>query len=174
MPYRKIKSTKSSPETICEDLIETPVYIKPSKYGAITHRLSQPTFEYEPHLIKANEITPGICRKEYEDRRHRLFVKLPIDACLILASNPEPRFSHDAKHSFRQNSDFLYFTGLQEANSMAVFCKDAAANCKFILFVQERMTGRDLVNVGDRCGLSAAINVNFLLCCCRSFVCIYF
>merc|ERR1712228_228201 len=30
-------------------------------------------------------------------------------------------------------------------------------NCHFILFVQETMTGRDKVNVGDRCGLSAAI-----------------
>ena len=65
------------------------VQIKPAKYGAISHRLSQPTFAFEPHLIKESETTPGIPRQEYEDRRHRLFEKLPVDSCLILAANPE-------------------------------------------------------------------------------------
>lgn len=159
MSYRRKRGPRHYGDASVDFQGTEQVYIKPAIYESITHRLSQPTFGYEPHLIKEDEITPGIPRKEYEDRRHRLFVKLPIDSCLILASNPEPRFNHDAKHSFRQNADFLYFTGLQEANSMAIFTKDAAGNCHFILFVQKEFKNRDITWHGDKCGLKEAITV---------------
>eukprot|EP01083_Nonionella_stella_P150428 479179_1 len=160
MPYRKDHKPSSSNSKhqleASEDLEDTPVYIKPPRYGAISHKINQPTHYMEPHLIKPNELTPGISRSEYESRRRRLFSKIPLDSCLILPCNPESKFSVDGKYSYRQNSDFHYFTGVQEAYCLAALSKDAAGNCTYSLFVQ-KIIEREKCWHGHRCGLRAAI-----------------
>ena len=137
----------------CRD--EEEIYIEAAKYGVVKHKINQSTFYNEPHLIKENEITPGILRSEYELRRKRLFHKIPKESMIILASNPECKFSLDGQYKYRQDSSFNYFTGLQEAFSLAVLTKDIVGNCKYILFVRS-IIENEITWHGHRCGLKAA------------------
>eukprot|EP00485_Elphidium_margaritaceum_P018730 CAMPEP_0202729368 /NCGR_PEP_ID=MMETSP1385-20130828/186095_1 /ASSEMBLY_ACC=CAM_ASM_000861 /TAXON_ID=933848 /ORGANISM="Elphidium margaritaceum" /LENGTH=1060 /DNA_ID=CAMNT_0049395629 /DNA_START=51 /DNA_END=3237 /DNA_ORIENTATION=+ len=142
----------------CTDAVpelEEPVFIVPPVYGAIDYKISQPTWYCEPHLVRSNEITPGVTRTEYECRRERLFRVLPKCGMLLLPCNPESRFSADAKYPYRQDASFAYFTGLHESHSLAVLTKDVAGNCRFVLFVRA-IIETDVTWHGRRCGLEAA------------------
>lgn len=131
------------------------VYIKESVYGKIKYKINQPTYYTEPYLINETEITPGIDRSEYELRRKKLFCKLPKESTIILASNPECKFSADGSHKYRQDATFNYFTGLQAPYSLAILTKDCVGKCKYILFVQSIIKS-DITWHGHRCGLEAA------------------
>ena len=61
--------------------------------------------------------------------------------------------SHDIPYEFRQNSDFLYLTGMEEPEAIAVF-RNANGSQSFTLFVQPRDAGR--------CVIIAAIGILIL------------
>lgn len=161
---KKINSNSNSPnsgldEVDVDSLLETKCYIPRAPYSQIKHKMNQPTCYREPHLVKPGELTPGIQRQEYEQRREKLFSKMPHQSVVLLPCNPEAKFSHDGAHRFRQNSTFNYFTGLQESNCLALLTKDAAANCQYILFVTERSANDETTWNGHRCGLDGATKV---------------
>ncbi|KDQ28810.1 hypothetical protein PLEOSDRAFT_1102850 [Pleurotus ostreatus PC15] len=60
---------------------ETAIPVKPSCYG-------QPLCQSHPHLVKPNELTPGIPAEEYETRRRKLMDNLPDDSLVVSVAAP--------------------------------------------------------------------------------------
>ncbi|KAH6690713.1 metallopeptidase family M24 [Plectosphaerella plurivora] len=83
-------------------------------------QFGQPVHETHPHILKAGEITPGITAQEYWDRRARLARQLPVGGVAILPSADLKYRSGAVFHAFRQESNFLYLTGWNEADSLAI------------------------------------------------------
>lgn len=96
--------------------------------GDKSRTIGQPTSESHPHLLEEGEITPGITKKEYRDRRHKLlsllakthFGETHDKHLVIIPSNPVTYMTTDVPYPFRQNTDFLYLTGFQEADAVLV------------------------------------------------------
>lgn len=65
-------------------------------------------------------VTPGITAQEYHDRRARLAQSLPKDAIAILPAADIKWRSGAVFYPFRQDSDFLYLTGFNEPEAVAV------------------------------------------------------
>ncbi|KAF9066863.1 peptidase M24 [Rhodocollybia butyracea] len=94
--------------------------LKPSVYG-------QPLFKSHPHLIKPNELTPGITSEEYEDRRRRLMERLPDNSVVVLPAGSIKYMSGKIFYKFRQASDFWYLTGFEEPDSAVILEKNNSA-----------------------------------------------
>ncbi|PFH50558.1 hypothetical protein AMATHDRAFT_75540 [Amanita thiersii Skay4041] len=99
--------------------------VKPSRYG-------QPLFHSHPHLVKPNELTPGIPVEEYECRRRKLIDSLPSDSMVISVSAPVKYMSKKCLHSlrsykYRQASDFWYLTGFMEPDSALIMEKTSSS-----------------------------------------------
>lgn len=96
--------------------------------GDKSKTIGQPTPDSHPHLMEEDEITPGISKKEYRDRRHRLlsllakthFGETHDKHVVIIPSNPRLYMTTDVPYPFRQNTDFLYLTGFQEPDAVLV------------------------------------------------------
>ena len=77
---------------------------------------------------KHTRITPGITREEYELRRGRLMRILVMThssiRCekyiVILTAAPVKIMSNDVPYPYHQDTDFLYFTGIQEPNTAVI------------------------------------------------------
>ncbi|XP_020627391.1 probable Xaa-Pro aminopeptidase 3 isoform X2 [Orbicella faveolata] len=90
--------------------------------------IGQPTPDSHPHLMEEDEITPGITKKEYRDRRQRLlsllakthFGESHDKHLVIIPSNPTKFMTTDVPYPFRQNTDFLYLTGFQQPDAVLV------------------------------------------------------
>ena len=59
-------------------------------------------------------------KNEYHRRREKLFETIG-DGVAILPAYDYKTMSNDVHYEFRQQSDFLYFTGFEEPNSVALF-----------------------------------------------------
>ena len=70
--------------------------------------------------------------------RDKLFSQLLPNSIAILFGDKLKYRNNDVAYTFRQNSDFLYLTGFNEPNAIAVFIKGdlALSQDKFILFHQ--------------------------------------
>lgn len=86
--------------------------------------------------------------QEYIRRRQRLLAKMvPGSAALIFAA-PEVTRSADSKYPYRQNSDFWYFTGFNEPQTLLILVKSDQSHHHSILFnrvcnkIAEIWTGR--------------------------------
>ncbi|CAH3025515.1 unnamed protein product [Porites evermanni] len=96
--------------------------------GDKSKTIGQPTPDSHPHLMEEDEITPGISKKEYRDRRHRLlsllakthFGETHDKHVVIIPSNPRLYMTTDVPYPFQQNTDFLYLTGFQEPDAVLV------------------------------------------------------
>jgi Xaa-Pro aminopeptidase len=73
----------------------------------------------------------------------------------IIPSAREATRSNDTQYRFRQDSDFLYLTGFEEPESIAVFAP--AAEHKYTLFVRPRDPEQEIW-VGRRAGIEGAKN----------------
>jgi Xaa-Pro aminopeptidase len=62
----------------------------------------------------------GIKPDEYRQRRSVLFAKMGPNSITVLRSRDITRRSGDEDYRYRQNSDFLYFTGCNESNSTLI------------------------------------------------------
>ena len=91
-----------------------------SEQNIINH-IGQPTFQTHPHLFNGDdELTPGISRSEYASRRTRLGKLLPENAVAILLSGDVSYYPNTVipHASYRQDSDFIYFTGMMQPLSL--------------------------------------------------------
>ncbi|KAF3762008.1 hypothetical protein M406DRAFT_342663 [Cryphonectria parasitica EP155] len=86
-------------------------------------QFGQPVYETHPHLLKPGELTPGITAQEYHDRRARLAQALPKNAVAILPAAEIKWRSGAVFFPFRQESNFLYLTGFNEPEAIAVIQK---------------------------------------------------
>lgn len=86
-------------------------------------QFGQPVHETHPHILKPGELTPGITAQEYFDRRARLAQKLPKDGIAVLRAADIKWRSGAVFYPFRQESNFLYFTGFNEPEATAVIQK---------------------------------------------------
>lgn len=91
----------------------------------------QPTAETHPQLVAAGEITPGITEHEYVARRKKLLELLPEKSLVIMASAPVKMMTGVVPYPFRQDADYLYFTGCQQPGGIAVL-NDEFGLCMFM------------------------------------------
>ncbi|KAF9268397.1 peptidase M24 [Marasmius fiardii PR-910] len=96
------------------------VTLKPSNFG-------QPVSQTHPHLVRPNELTPGIPAEEYESRRKKLMDGLPENSVVVSVSGTVKFMSGQIFYDFRQASDFWYLTGFQEPDSAAILEKDSSS-----------------------------------------------
>jgi len=119
----------------------------------------QPLYETHPHLLSPGELTPGITAQEYADRRTRLAQKLPAGAVAIVAAADVIQRTGSCFYEFHQDPDFLYFTGFNEPEALAVIGKDTSGqDHTFHLYVREKDPKAELWE-GARSGTQAAVDV---------------
>lgn len=93
--------------------------------------------------------------KELVKRRKTLMRMVgPKGVALVPSANLVPR-NRDVDHVFRQDSDFLYLTGFDEPNALALLMPDKEGD-RYILFCRERDADQEIWN-GRRAGLEGAV-----------------
>jgi len=95
-------------------------------------------------------------QKIFSDRRLKL-LNLMEDGVAVIASNELLTRSNDTEHPFRQNSNFYYFTGFLETNSVLVLSKKGNDR-KVTLFLEEKVPEMELWT-GKRLGPKEALNM---------------
>lgn len=90
---------------------------------------------------------------EYRQRREQLMAKIG-NGTAIFRSAPSSVMHNDVEYAFRQDSDFFYLTGFNEAEAVAVLAPHHSEH-KFILFVQPKEREKE-VWTGYRCGVEGA------------------
>lgn len=119
----------------------------------------QPVHETHPHLLEPGELTPGITAQEYADRRTRLAAKLPDKGIAIVAAADIQFRTGSVFYEFHQDPDFLYLTGFNEPEALAVIGKDSTGtDHTFHLFVREKDPKAEIWD-GARSGTLAARDV---------------
>lgn len=84
-------------------------------------------------------VTPGITAQEYADRRARLAASLPPDGVAILASADTKYRSGVVTYEFHQEPNFLYLTGFNEPQSVAVIQRNGSSSeYTFHLFLRPK------------------------------------
>ncbi len=91
----------------------------------------------------------------FRARRERLLAKLPEHSMVILHSAPERTMSNDTEYLYRQDSDFYYLTGIEEADTTAVLRNDPPDAKRYVLFVRPRDARREAYE-GTRPGPAGA------------------
>ncbi|CAL8266867.1 unnamed protein product [Gadus morhua 'NCC'] len=148
----------------CRNISVKPGGLKPQQYPP--RYLGQPSPFTHPHLLKHGEVTPGLTQLEYELRRlklaslveaqaERLGQAAPSDShVVVLLSHPTRYMTNDIPYPFHQNQDFLYLTGVLEADSALVLHGTGRPD-QAILFVPRRDPARELWD-GARSGKDGA------------------
>ncbi|ORY03842.1 peptidase M24, structural domain-containing protein [Clohesyomyces aquaticus] len=122
-------------------------------------QFGQPLHETHPHLLKAGEVTPGITAQEYYNRRAKLAEALPPNSIAILAASDLKYRSGAVFYKFHQDPDFLYLTGFNEPDAVAVIEKpDDGPEHNFHLYVRPKDAKAELWE-GSRSGIQAAEDV---------------
>lgn len=93
--------------------------------------------------------------EEFLRRRQRLMEEVGHEALVILAAAPERLRNGDAFHPYRQDSDFLYLTGLSEPEAVLVL-RPGRESGEQILFLRPRDPDRERWD-GPRLGLEGAV-----------------
>ncbi|KAI3395204.1 hypothetical protein diail_1698 [Diaporthe ilicicola] len=128
--------------------------------SAANLQFGQPVHETHPHILKPGELTPGITAQEYFDRRAHLAQKLPKDGIAVLRAADLKWRSGAVFYPFRQESNFLYLTGFNEPEAMAVIQKtgDELGDYIFHLFARPKDPAAEQWS-GPWSGLQAAEDV---------------
>ncbi|KAH0491590.1 hypothetical protein TgHK011_003015 [Trichoderma gracile] len=131
-----------------------------SVISAADLQFGQPVHETHPHILKAGEITPGISAQEYADRRAALADALPPGSVAILHAAPLQYKSGAVFHPYRQETNFLYLTGWDEPDAVAVIEKTGPqfGDYLFRMFVKPK-NPREEQWSGYRNGVQAAQDV---------------
>ncbi|MDB9481843.1 Xaa-Pro aminopeptidase, partial [Dolichospermum circinale CS-537/05] len=90
---------------------------------------------------------------EYQQRRQDLMAKIGSSTA-IFTSAPTAVMHNDVEYIYRQDSDFFYLTGFNEAQAVAVLAPHHPEH-RFILFVQPKDPDKE-VWTGYRCGVEGA------------------
>ncbi|QSX39487.1 aminopeptidase P N-terminal domain-containing protein [Shewanella cyperi] len=91
----------------------------------------------------------------YAERRQQLLNRLPTDSLAILAGYPQRVRSKNIKYHFRQDNDFLYLTGFNEPDALALMWREDHED-KLVLFCRPRDPAAE-VSFGRRSGPEGAI-----------------
>ncbi|KAF6824704.1 Intermediate cleaving peptidase 55 [Colletotrichum plurivorum] len=132
-------------------------------YAAISAadlQFGQPVYETHPHILKPGEITPGITAQEYWERRARLAERLPEGGVAVLSAAELKYRSGAVFYPYRQESNFLYLTGWNEGDSLAVIQRAGKAfgDFTFHLFAREKDPVAEQWS-GARNGIQAATDI---------------
>ncbi|MEG4089751.1 aminopeptidase P N-terminal domain-containing protein [Microcoleus sp. Pol12B4] len=90
---------------------------------------------------------------EYRQRREQLMAKIGSGTA-IFRSAPAAVMHNDVEYAYRQDSDFFYLTGFNEAAAVAVFAPHHEEH-KFVLFVQPKDLEKETWH-GYRAGVEGA------------------
>lgn len=90
---------------------------------------------------------------EHQQRRDRLMAKIG-NGTAVFRSAPMAVMHNDVEYAYRQDSNFYYLTGFNEAQAVAVIAPQHPEH-KFILFVQPKDREKEVWS-GYRCGVEAA------------------
>eukprot|EP01119_Soliformovum_irregulare_P006984 TRINITY_DN19394_c0_g1_i1.p1 TRINITY_DN19394_c0_g1~~TRINITY_DN19394_c0_g1_i1.p1 ORF type:complete len:452 (+),score=107.23 TRINITY_DN19394_c0_g1_i1:12-1367(+) len=115
----------------------------------------QPTPETHPHLLRPNEVTPGMKREDYKQRRDSYLSHMKPDTISMFAANPHHKMTNDIPYVYRQNSDFYYLTGFEEPESLLILEKLADGQSRTTMFVGEKDPHREMWD-GPRSGVQGA------------------
>ena len=111
-----------------------------------------------PKLI-GDQVTPGITAQEYADRRAKVASSLPESAIAIVASSDMKYRSGAVFYEFHQEPNFLYLTGFNEPDAVAVIQKIGSSNGHtFHLFLRTKDAKAEQWD-GARSGEQAALDV---------------
>jgi intermediate cleaving peptidase 55 len=149
---------------------------RPLSVSAAELRFGQPLHETHPHLLKSGEsttvgpflhqvpankhaVTPGITAQEYYDRRVKLAKALPKGSIAVLAASDVKYRSGAVFYKFHQDPDFLYLTGFNEPDALAIIEKiDDGEEHNFHLYVRPKDPKLEQWE-GSRSGIQAAEDV---------------
>lgn len=122
--------------------------------------LSQPTAFTHGNLMTDSDVTPGISRAEYAQRRETLATALPPKSLSIFPSNPQRYMSEDVPYLYHHNTDLMYICGITEPGSLLLAEKDNDGEALYTLFVDERDASRELWD-GPLCGADEEVRAYF-------------
>ena len=118
--------------------------------------IGQPTPLTHPHLLKEGEITVGIQRDDFKQRRNVLLSALQPGAMLVLNAYETRIMTHDIPWRFRQESNFWFLTGCLEPNACAIFQKSPEGETSWSLFIRKKDPVKEMwdgVQTGQVLGL---------------------
>lgn len=131
-------------------------------------QFGQPAAQTHPHLVAEGEVTPGLTVKEFHSRRCNLVrsalktfegVKSAEHHLFLFPSATTSFMTNDIPYVFRQNTDFLYLCGFQEADSLLLIKANhnslASGEHESILFVPRKDATKELWD-GPRSGADGA------------------
>jgi len=158
-----IDSTLAPTDSRLESLCHAKIPKLTSRRG-----IGQPTPETHPHLLGQLQITPGISKFEFKERRRRMLRLISNTAAgkkfdkhaIIILGSPMKIMSGDIPYPFHQNSDFLYLTGFKEPDAALILEtkeNDPLPDHNMIMFVKPRDPRREIWD-GPVSGLDAAIS----------------
>ncbi|KAJ3109311.1 hypothetical protein HDU97_007805 [Phlyctochytrium planicorne] len=121
--------------------------------------VGQPTPYTHPHLLKPQELTPGIPASEYAIRRAALAQSIP-EGSVVIAAGFELRYATSAIfYPFHQNTDLFYLTGINEPDCAMILEKNKKfpGGHKYTLFVRPKDPSTELWD-GPRAGFEGAVS----------------
>ncbi|KAL8279950.1 hypothetical protein RQP46_007531 [Phenoliferia psychrophenolica] len=119
----------------------------------------QPLPGTHPHLLAPGELTAGIPRDEYEQRRRALMDGLEDGSVVVVAGGRLKYLSGKIFYKFRQASNFWYLTGWEEPDSVLVLEKTSAAKgYKMTMFCPSKDPHDEMWH-GPRSGREGAVEV---------------
>ncbi|XP_019886845.1 xaa-Pro aminopeptidase 3 isoform X2 [Ooceraea biroi] len=126
----------------------------------------QPTPATHPHLLKHGEVLPGISLQELGRRRSKLVESVTLETraknvhrqqIVIIPASTTVYMSDKIPYVYRQNTDFLYFSGCREPDSVLVLvCRENQSS--FTLFMRPRDEHSELWD-GPRTSIETAIKM---------------
>lgn len=90
--------------------------------------------------------------QDFANRRDKLINLMPDNSACLLLSQETIHRNHDVEYSFRQDSNFWYFTGLNEPSSALLLTKRTNGEQEIILFGQESNKSQEIWT-GRRAGI---------------------
>lgn len=123
-------------------------------------RFGQPVHETHPHMLKPGELTPGINAQEYADRRSALALAMADGGVAVLRAAALQYKSGAVFHPYRQESNFLWLTGWNEDDAVAIIEKTGPAHGDYVfrMFVRPKDPRQEQWS-GYRNGVVAAEDV---------------
>ncbi|ORY81454.1 metallopeptidase [Protomyces lactucae-debilis] len=126
---------------------------------SVGETFGQPLSQTHPHLVKRNELTPGISASEYELRRTLLARKVPSGSVIFIPGSGQRFMRGHAFYEFRQNANMFYLTGLDEPDTAMIMITDGSPKgYRMHLFLQPKNEEEEMWT-GFRTGLAAAFDV---------------
>ena len=82
-------------------------------------------------MLTGDELFPGISLGEFAERRTALRSRLPTESMVILTAASVKQMTDVVPYPFRQDADYLYYTGCNQPEGIAVL-DDHAELCMFM------------------------------------------